>query len=536
MAKVNEFETADYNIANHSVRRFSKEANIHYRYSSSEDLLNNTDDLAEMIKHHQEHQVPRLRVLQEYYEGENTRILRGKRRREEHLADNRAVHNFAEYVSGFIQGYLVGIPLKTTYPTEETEDQIREINRDNDADEHNSDLVLDQSIYGRAYELLYRNNSDETRFTISDVIETFVVYDNTVEMDPIAGVRYVYNKFQEKTTVFVYTSNKIVSFVLGDDYSLTIEDEKGHAFDGVPIIEYSNNRFRRGDFEKVLSLIDLYDESQSDTANYMTDLNDAMLKIKGSLDLDVDEAKKMKDANIIMLQSEQSTEGHFSDVDADYIYKQYDVSGTEAYKDRVKNDIHMFTYTPNMNDEKFAGVQSGEAMKYKLFGLEQKRATKERLFKKSLRSRYRLINNIRSVAAEGSFNPNDIGITFTPNLPKSLQDELDAFVRLGGDLSEETKLSLLSIVENPQEEMKRIREENPLNRAVEYDFPDNAQTTGDAELDKALNGAQITSVLRIVEGIDEGLLTSEQAIELLAEGLKLNEESARRIVSSRSAG
>src|SRR5699024_8868595 len=127
--------------------------------------------------------------------------------------------------------------------TEETEDQIREINRDNDADEHNSDLVLDQSIYGRAYELLYRNNSDKTRFTISDVIETFVVYDNTVEMDPIAGVRYVYNKFQEKTTVFVYTSNKIVSFVLGDDYSLTIEDEKDHAFDGVPIIEYSNSRF-----------------------------------------------------------------------------------------------------------------------------------------------------------------------------------------------------------------------------------------------------------------------------------------------------
>jgi SPP1 family phage portal protein len=544
MAKVNEFETADYNIASNSVRRFSGEANMHYRYSDAEDLLNDTNDLADMIKHHQEHQVPRLKILQEYYEGENTHILRGKRRREEHLADNRAVHNFAEYVSGFIQGYLVGIPLKTTYPVEKTDDVIRGINRENDADEHNSDLVLDQSIYGRAYELLYRSNDDETRFTITDALETFVIYDNTVEMDPIAGVRYVYNKFQEKTTVFVYTDNKITSYSLGNDYSLKLEDEKPHAFDGVPIIEYSNNRFRRGDFEKVLSLIDLYDESQSDTANYMTDLNDAMLKIKGSLDLDVGEAKKMKDANIIMLQSEQSTEGRFSDVDADYIYKQYDVSGTEAYKDRVKNDIHMFTYTPNMNDEKFAGVQSGEAMKYKLFGLEQKRATKERLFKKSLRSRYRLINNIMTIASEGGFDVNDIGITFTPNLPKSLQDEIDSFVRLGGDLSEETKLSLLSIVENPQEEMEKMQNENPQFGAVDYDFPENNQETEapednaeeESEVDKALNGAQITSVLRIVEGIKEGLLTSEQAIELLVEGLRMDEEAARRIISNRSAG
>ena len=34
-----------------------------------------------------------------------------------------------------------------------------------------------------------------------------------------------------------------------------------------------------------LFLIDLYDEAQSDTANYMSDLNDAMLLIKGNVDL-----------------------------------------------------------------------------------------------------------------------------------------------------------------------------------------------------------------------------------------------------------
>src|SRR5699024_981251 len=161
-----------------------------------------------MIQHHREHQYPRLKTLQEYYKGENTNILTGKRRREDHLADNRATHNFAEYVSGFIQGYMVGVPLKTSYPEEETDEQIREINRINDADEHNSELVLDQSIYGRSYELVYRNRDDEIRFTALDPLRTFVIYDDTVEKRPIAAVRYFSKQFNEDDRVAIlYTEN-----------------------------------------------------------------------------------------------------------------------------------------------------------------------------------------------------------------------------------------------------------------------------------------------------------------------------------------
>ncbi|HAM79591.1 phage portal protein [Ornithinibacillus bavariensis] len=524
-------------------KRFSDEANKQYTYSSAEELIKNTDDLAEIINHHMSNQRPRLKELREYYEGDNTTILEESRRKEEHLADHRATHAFAEYVSSFIQGYLVGVPLKTTYKNEKINDLLREINRTNDADEHNSDLVLEQSIYGRAYELLYRNQNDETRFTVLDVLETFVIYDDTVEMNPIAGVRYFNKQFKEdEILVTVYTDTEIHTFDMKEN-ELSFIEKKPHSFGGVPIIEYQNNKFRRGDFEKVLNLIDLYDSAESDTANYMTDFNDAMLKIVGNLDIDIDTAKEMKEHNILMLQTEMDSDGRAGQADADYIYKKYDVAGTEAYKDRIKNDIHMFTYTPNMNDEKFSGVQSGEAMKYKLFGLEQKRATKERLFKKSLRDRYRLINNISSIAAEGTFDVNDIIITFTPNLPKSLREEIEAFVKLNGELSEETKLSLLSFIENPQEEMERMKKESPLNQAGKdmYQFPnqqegedggsESIESTAKTEDEKALNGAQITSVLKIIEGIKGGLITSEQGIALLIDGLKIDETAARKIIS-----
>lgn len=462
MRYLNETNKFEHDINKATNRIFSKEANMHYLYSSAEELLKDKDKLSKMIQHHKEQQYKRLKVLREYYEGENTNILTGKRRREEHLADNRATHNFAEYVSGFIQGYMTGVPLKTSYPKDETNETLRDINRVNDADEHNSELTLDLSIYGRAYELLFRNKKDETRFTVIDPLETFVIYDDTVERNPIAGVRYYNKQFEDNArVVFLYTDTHIYTYELDDAYNLRETKNKGHYFKGVPIIEYENNKFRKGDFENVLALIDLYDAAQSDTANYMQDLNDAMLVISGNLDIDTDEAKRQKEYNLLMLQTETDADGRSSNADAKYIYKEYDVNGTEAYKDRVFNNILLFTSIPNLlDDKKGTGTQSGEALKMKLFALAQKRATKERLFKKSLRDRYRLINNIMSFASEGEFDVSEITITFTENLPSMIDKELEWFNNAGGQLSQETLLENLSFVENAKEEMERIEQED----------------------------------------------------------------------------
>lgn len=472
MAKINEFETAEYKYSKSSKQRFTDSANDHYTYTSAVDILDNLPDLSKMIQHHQENQAPRLRELEKYYKGENTTILKENRRREEHLADNRAIHNFAKYVSQFIQGYMVGIPLKTTYPNEGTNEQLREINRINDADEHNSELILALSIYGRAYELLYRNQNDEFRFTDVSVQNTFVIYDTSVEKLAICAVRYIYDAITEKTTVYVYTADSIIQFDLGNDFKLTETKSESHAFGGVPIIEYENNKFRQGDFEDVLSLIDMYDSAQSDLANYSQDLNDAMLSIIGNLDLEVEEAQEMKKKNILFIKTEPNADGKESAASADYIYKKYDVQGSEAYKTRIANDIHLFTATPNLSDENFAGNMSGEVMKYKLFLMEQKRAAKERRFKRSLRDRYRLIQNVMSIAKEGTFDVSLLQIIFTENLPKDIANEMKWFTDAGGQLSQKTMISQLPFIENADEEIAQIEEEEkqrPINQP-QYDF------------------------------------------------------------------
>jgi SPP1 family phage portal protein len=451
-------------------RRFSKEANIQYTFESAEWLVQDTRELSAMLKHHIEHQRPRLTVLDDYYLGENTTISAANRRKEDDKADHRAKHNYAKYVSNFMQGFFVGVPVSVRHKDTSTQEKINAINETIEDAALNADIVLDLSIYGRAYELIHRNQQDQTKVYLSSPLETFLIYDTTIEKNVIAAVRYFSVGYggQRKIKVILYTDKKIYTYFTSNmgDYNLKLESDVDHPFAEVPINEHSNNRFRQGDFENVLDLIDLYDAAQSDTANYMTDLNDAMLKILGNVELDAGEAKKMKEANIIFLKPTQNADGAEGRVEADYIYKQYDVSGSEAYKGRLQTDIHKFTNTPDLNDENFAGQQTGEAMKYKLFGLEQIRINKERLFKRSLNRRYKLINNVMHLASEAG-NGEFEGLTykFTPNLPKSTKEAVDMFNALGGELSQETKLKIIPmIVENPEEEEKRITSERAKQR------------------------------------------------------------------------
>ena len=111
---------------------------------------------------------------------------------------------------------------------------------------------------------------------------------------------------------------------------------------------------RMGGYEDVIPLIDLYDAAQSDTANYMTDFNEATLVISGDLDLgkySVDDYVKMKRNNLLLLRNGINPDGSRSETSAGYIYKEYDVNGTEAYKDRLQSDIHKISFVPDLADK-----------------------------------------------------------------------------------------------------------------------------------------------------------------------------------------
>lgn len=469
--KVNEFEQ-DVEEPITPIKTFQQsyapDANFSYRTNSAAEILEDVNKLKAIIQDHHENQCPRLAALDNYIKARNEDIYNDDSRRvEEGKADHRAAHNFAKVINVFDVGYNTGIPIKKTSKDKRINDIIADYDKVNDIEGLESELWRDVGKYGRAYELQYRDQDDVDHSVISNVFETFVIYSLDVERKPLFAVRYPKYRIgtQEQVTVFVYTDTEVISYEPTTMATIVLKENKRepHSWGEVPITEYSSDRYRQGSYEDVIPLIDLYDSAQSDTANYMTDLNEAMLIVSGDINLSkytVKDMIAMKKANMLLLENGINPDGSKTQTSAGYIYKQYDVNGTEAYKKRLEKDIHKISFVPDLTDESFGGTQSGEAMKYKLFGFQQYAKTRQRTFKKGLMRRYRLLLNIKKEVQEADNADLDgLSIIFTPNLPKAILEELKALTDAGAEISQETLLGLASFVEDIQGELDRFKKE-----------------------------------------------------------------------------
>ena len=471
MAIVNDFEKATDTRGKLTPKtfqeQFSHESNVHYRANSADELLSDLTELEAFIQHFYEHQVPRLEVLDRYTKARNTTIYTEDRRRQEpNKSDHRACHNFAKIINVFDVGYNTGVPIKKESDDNKIHDIIADFDDLNDIENLDAELWRDVSKFGRAYELQFRSQTDQDRIVISSVFETFVIYSLDVERTPIMALRLqkYTEKQQEKVKITAYTDREVINFRPSNStvVKLVEESREAHSFGEVPITEYSSDRYRQGAYEDIISLIDLYDSAQSDTANYMTDFNDSLLVISGNLgadSADIEELEKMRNANMLLLEDTPSSDGKISHATAEYIYKQYDVNGAEAYKKRLRDDIHAISFVPDLTDQSFSGTQSGEAMKYKLFGFQQSVKTRQSTFKKGLMRRYRLLLNIKKSVQEADNCDLALKITFTANLPKAVLEELKTLNSAGAEFSQETILSLASFVEDAKDEIEKFKKE-----------------------------------------------------------------------------
>ena len=462
--------------------RFHRQARMRYRAESLEELF--AEDfklLKQYINHHQTVQRPRIQELLDYAEGNNHTILESERRKDQDMADTRAVHNFGEYIATFKQGYLVGNPIQISYDDTDNEsvaEFLDEISKDNSFHQLNRSLVLDLSKTGRAYDLVYRTQEDETKAVKLDPTATFVIYDMTKEENSLVGVRYYdKNQFSDSQKIIeVYTPDEVLIIDSSKDFKVI--DRTPHFFGTVPLTEYLNSSNGMGDYESVLSLIDLYDASQSDTANYMQDLSDAILAIIGrvSFPSDCDTAekqiefmRKMRKARLLNLEPPVDPNGNEGTVDAKYLYKQYDVNGTEAYKNRVIDDIHKITNTPDLSDDNFSGTQSGEAMKWKIFGFDQKRVA-------------RISETLKEIQ---DFDLSKVRVTFVPNLPADTSSVVANAKSLYGVVSDETVYSMLQSATgvDAKTEMERIRNQQENSSLLSVQLEKNSRLS-----DNDLNG------------------------------------------------
>ena len=434
-------------------------------------------------------QIARLEELKRYYLGDNNIKYRPDKT-DEFAADNRISSDFAKYITVFEQGYMLGNPVKYTNEDKILQDLIDTFSEQTNEAYHNILIKTDLSIYGRAYELL-NPEEDENSGVILKLYhlapeQTFVIYDDTYQQKSLLGVNYYevdYGGGHRKTVVRVYSDNTIYTYIDDnqDTFGLHLVDEIEHYLKGVPVNEFKNNEDRTGAYESVLDDIDAYDLSQSELANFQQNSNDAILLITGNPYTGSDDNDYLEDgrvnpngrlgvalgfkkAQIAVLDDNPNPGG--SQPDAKYLVKQYDSAGAEAYKQRLVNDILRFTFTPDILDNNFSGIQSGESMKYKLMASDNYRSKQECLFKKGLMRRLRLAVNIWEVKGNEATNYqaiNQTAVIFSPNLPQNDTELANIAKSLFGVVSDQTVYELLEQVTgiDAEDELKRLKAEEP---------------------------------------------------------------------------
>ena len=129
---------------------------------------------------------------------------------------------------------------------------------------------------------------------------------------------------------------------------------------------------------------------------------------------------------------------------------------------------------PDLTDDAFGGNQSGVAMQYKLWGLDQLWVTKTTKYKKAIVQRLKIFMHLLQYHFTNTVQMlNDINITFDKNLPKDNSAEYQMVQALKDVVSRKTLLENISIVDDVEAEIKALDEETAKNADL-YGFNNNA--------------------------------------------------------------
>ncbi|MEQ7202348.1 phage portal protein [Lactococcus lactis] len=364
--------------------------------------------------------------------------------------DNRLAVNFTKYIVDTFTGYFNGIPVKKSHSDKEILTKLQEFDNLNDMEDEESELAKMACIYGRAFELLYQDEETQTNVIYNSPENMFMVYDDTIKQEPLFAVRYGYDD-DYKLYGEVYT--KETTYVLNGTmgfYNMT--EQAPNPFDDLPVVEFYFNEERMSIFESVISLVNAFNKAISEKANDVDYFSDQYLAFLGAA-VEEEDLKNIRSNRVINYYAD----GEGKNVDVKFLEKPDSDSQTENLLDRLTKLIFQTTMVANISDESF-GSSSGISLAYKLQAMSNLALSFQRKFQSSLNSRYKLYCELSTnVSNKDAWK--DIEYTFTRNEPKDIKEQAETANILMGITSQETALSVISVIPDVQTEMEKIKKE-----------------------------------------------------------------------------
>ena len=387
---------------------------------------------------------PDRQRLYDYYRGEQP-VNKGEAVRGP--PNNLLRAPFPRYITEVHTGYFLGIPPALAYGEAAAGERYAALSRDLDLPHLYFDLGRDLSICGAGFALVWAERSG-VRVCRCDPCDCFAIRSGDAGAPLLAAVRLLAGGKGETRGV-LYTAERLIPFVW-DGTGVTLGAAEENLLHTIPLLPFYNNCQGLGDFEMVTGLVDAYNVLLSGALDDMQSVANAFLALygmQGTTQRDIEQANRSR----ILSLSEGGR--------AEFVVKNLNHEALGQLEVNLRRSILQLSMTPDLCDEHFAGNSSGVALQYKLWGIEQVRAAKERTFTDGLRALLAVLTEGerllgRSVDLTGG------EVTFYKNLPQDNAALAETLLSLSPLLSRQTILENLPWVADAQEELRRRAAEN----------------------------------------------------------------------------
>lgn len=230
-----------------------------------------------------------------------------------------------------------------------------------------------------------------------------------------------------------------------------------YAWGKVPFIAFKNNRIELPDIKFVKSLLDAYDLSRSEAANYVEEVKNLIFILKGYGGEDISEFMRVLNEDRAIPIDDPEDGG------VDTLTPQMDITALREHYEQLKRDLIEDGQSINKDLDKFGSAPSGVALKFMYAGLDLKANALETEFKMSFENLLYFINVYLSENNLGSYKNIDLDILFNRDMEINESEVIENCQKSKGTISDDTIIAnhpWVKDVEKEKEALEKQKQEN----------------------------------------------------------------------------
>jgi len=410
-------------------------------------------------------EMKRLNMYNKYYESMNPAMLQRykdkeyRRKTPNHFVPTGYYSTIIDSMAGFMFNNVQYVSDNEQYI-----ESLNEILESNDTEVKDMETGVRALAYNKATELVYTTGDErsvEIKYTSIDPRQMIFVYDENIEPDLIAGI-YI-RKSNDKDYDYyidVIYSDLWQFFKMKNNNITQRDNDRQLFFSECPVVEYRTELLNdNSSFNVIIPYIDALDFIMSGNSNEIDRLVDALLVI----------GKIIKDEDLEHMEEWKTLEGMKTEDRAEYITKDMSPQFREYVSKLLIQEIHKHShvidwYSP---DSGLTGEVSAKALQTRLFDMDMYSQRLEKIYKRGINKRIRLINELMQ---KMNMPVDKCEVIFNRTLPNTMADMAQALKDVPF-IDDETKRELCGldneVIKKRMEDQAEEIDISDINKPVE---------------------------------------------------------------------